>query len=391
MRALLAFLLAFAALGTAGANAGPLIVGVGLPRTGALADFGADYAKALELWRDEINAAGGLVGRAVELRVIDDRSDGAGAGRVYEQLIGEHKAEVLIGPYGSAATLGAAAAAERASRVLLNAAGATRAIHNRAPRFVFQVTAPYVGYGMGPVELAAHANYRRVFIVARDDPVSREMAEAAREAALARGLRPAEIAYYRPGTEDFATEVETARALRTQAWLAFSEAREAAGLVRTFRKQDYAPPLFFARGAADAKFIALVGQDAEFALGLAEYQPRWRTAGNAAFVKAFRARWGADPGFAAARAYAAAMVLGEAVRRSGGTDQEKLRAVLSTLQSETVLGGYRVDAESGEQRSARPAVVQILKGRPEVIWPGALQTAKPVLPYAEWSERRLLK
>jgi branched-chain amino acid transport system substrate-binding protein len=378
-------------VGAAGASDAPLALGVGLPRSGMLADFGAEYEQGLELWRDDVNRAGGLAGRPVELRILDDGSDASNAGPIYERLIGEHNAEVLIGPYGSAATLVAAAVAERARRVLLNAAAPSRAVHRHAPRFVFQVTSPYVAYGEGAIELAKQGNYRSVFILSRDDPVSREMAEAARETALKHDLQAAEITFYRPGSELFDAEVEKARALPDAAWIAFADVREAAGLVRTLRRLDHAPALFFARGASEHKFIALVGQDAEFSLGLAEYQPAWRTRRNEEFVQRFRARWSRNPGVAAARGYAAGMVLEEALRQAGGTDQDKLRAVLSELSTETVLGRYQVDPANGEQLGMKPAVVQILKGRREVVWPSFLKTAEAVLNYPRWSERQVLK
>lgn len=393
LRAVRALILLVAALsfGLAQAREGLILVGVGLPRSGALADFGADYERGLQLWQEELNAAGGLIGQKVELRIVDDSSDGSRAGAIYEALLREQKVDLLIGPYGSAATLGAAAVAERARRVMLNAAGASRAVHRRGPEFVFQVTAPYAAYGIGPVELAGAGKRRSVFIVSRDESVSREMAEAAREAALRRGLRVGEVVFFRPGTEDFSLLLAEARDAGADAWLAFATHREAAELVKAFRKLEYAPALFFARDASDPRFIDLVGQDAEYTLGLAEYQPAWRTPGNAAFVEAFRAKWSADPGFAAAQAHAAGTVLAEAVRRAGGIDQEKLRGVLSALQTPTVLGGYQVDPASGEQLAAKPAVVQIIKGRREVVWPSAVATQTPPLPYAPWSERQLLK
>jgi branched-chain amino acid transport system substrate-binding protein len=384
------FLLLLALSAGAGAQ-GPIIVGAALPRSGALADFGGPYERSLELWRDEVNAAGGVLGRPVELRILDDASNASRAAALYEALIREHKADALIGPYGSAATLGAAAVAERARRVLLNAGGASGAVHRRAPRFVFQVIAPYGVYGTGAIELAAASGYRRLFIVSRDDPVSREMAEATREAALKRALRAPEVAFYRPGLDDFTAEAAKARAQDAEAWIAFSDVREAAGLVRTFRRLDYAPPSFLARGVADARLIELVGQDAEFALGLAAYQPAWRTEHNARFVERYRERWSTHPPLAGAQAYAAGTVLGEALRRAGSTDQERLRAALAALEMPTVLGTYKVDAASGAQLGAKPAVVQILNGRPEVVWPASLQTAKALLPYPPWNERRVLR
>src|SRR6185436_3357391 len=102
----------------------PIVVGAAMPQSGILADIAADLKKALLLWQDEVNAGGGLLGRRVELLLLDDHSEASAAPKLYEQLIGEHKADLLVGPLGSAASAGAAAVAERSRRILINATGA---------------------------------------------------------------------------------------------------------------------------------------------------------------------------------------------------------------------------------------------------------------------------
>jgi branched-chain amino acid transport system substrate-binding protein len=108
MRALLLAVLALAALP---GLAQPLVVGAVLPHSGQLADIGADMQKALLLWQEARNAAGGLLGRRIELKLLDDRSEASASARLYDQLIEVDKADVLIGPFCSAASLTAAAVA----------------------------------------------------------------------------------------------------------------------------------------------------------------------------------------------------------------------------------------------------------------------------------------
>ena len=160
--------------------------------------------------------------------------------------------------------------------------------------------------------------------------------------------------------------------------------------MRTLKKLAYAPRLFFARSASDPRFIRMVGQDAEFTLATKEYDPKFRTFGNEQFAAAFEARWSAPPTFAAAQGHAAGTVLAEAVRRTKSLDQAKLRVTLAEMETDTVLGGYKVDPETGEQRAARPAVVQIQRGKPQVVWPEWLQSST-LQPYPPWSERKLLE
>ena len=368
----------------------PVVIGAVVSTTGAQAAAAEGYRRALLLWEEEMNAAGGLLGRRVEVRLRDDRSQAVRARAEYEKLI-EEKADVLIGPYGSAATMMGAAVAERARRVMVNGGGPARTVHKRAPQYLFQSVIPYASYGVGALELAKAAGIERLFILARDDPRSRDMAEATAELARAQGFPAVETVSYSGGSEDFALQVKLARAAGAQAWMAFGEVREAADMVRTFRRLDYAPQLFFARAAAEPAFVELLGQDAEFSLGAMEYDARLATPGNAAFAKAYAGRWAEPAGLSAAQGYATATVLAAAVREAGSLDPQKLRAALAKLEIGTVLGPYRIDPANGSQAGMSAAVAQILRGRPAVVWPRELETANALLPYPQWGERSLLK
>ena len=365
-----------------------LTVGAAVSQTGALAPLAGDYRKALLLWQDEINAAGGLLGRRVELRLADDRSDARASGELYAVFIRD-KADLLIGPFGSAATLMASAEAERARRVLINGAGPSAAVHKRSPQYLFQTTIPNSAYADGVLELARAASAERLLILSRGDQMVSEMADATRARALEQGFAAAEVQVYRGEEDAFSPYIAKARA-GADAWLAFGEVRDAADMIRSFKKLGYAPRLFYARSAADRRLIALVGQDAEFTLGSQDYDAKWSTEGNDRFAAAFAAKWSAPPGYAAAQGYAAATVLAEAVRLTGSLDQAKLRETLARMEMPTVLGGYKVDPRNGEQRAARPAVVQIQRGRPQVVWPVELQSTT-LQPYPPWGERVVLK
>jgi len=367
----------------------PVVVGAAMPLSGILADIAADFRKALLLWQEEVNAGGGLLGRRVELMLLDDLSASGAAGRLYEELILVHKVDLLIGPLGSAASLGAAAAAERNRRILMNATGAARSVHRAGFRYVFQTAAPLAAYGTGALELARGLGVKRVMLLAREDPNAREMASRARDAAPAAGLATAEVEVYAQGSTDFSPQVARARSSGAEAWIAFGLPQDAAEMVKNFRRLGFAPRLFVAQGAADADFIRRVGQDAEFTVGIAPYERRATTRGNAQFVQGYARKWSAEPGHIAAEGYAAAKVLEEAVRKAGSLEAEKLREVLAALETESPLGRYKVE-RSGAQIAAQPLLVQISRGRREIVWPEALAAAK-LQPYPGWEARKPLK
>lgn len=368
------------------AQAPRAIVGAAIPQSGILADLAAGYANALVLWREQINERGGLNGRAVELKLLDDRSAPADAGRLYEQLILEHRADLLIGPFGSAATLGAAAAAERHRRVMVNGTGAARSVQKPGYRYVFQSVAPLGRYGEGALAAVRSEGLTRIALLARDDPGAREMAARARESALRQGYAVGVVETYPAGAEDFLPAVARARSAGAEAWIAFGLPGDAVAMAKALQRSGYAPRLFIAQGAAQPGFIERLGQAAETSIGIAAYDVSARTPGNAEFVQAFTGRWSAEPGAAAAEGYAAARLLEEAAQRAGSLDQEKLRATLSALETETPIGAYRVD-RSGAQVGAQPLLVQVQRGRRVVVWPEAYATAKRV-PYSAREERK---
>lgn len=371
------------------AQATPVLVGAAMPQSGILADLAAGLRKALLLWQEEVNAGGGLNGRAVELMLLDDRSESLAAGRLYDQLILEHKADLLIGPVGSAATLGAAGAAERNRRVMVNGTGAARAVQKSGNRYVFQSAAPLASYGAGALELARSQGLTRIVLLARDDPGAREMAARTREDAIRQGFGVGGVETYAAGADDFLPMVARARAAGAEAWIAFGLPKDAAEMVKALQKTGYAPRVFVAQGAAQPEFVARLGQAAEYAVGIAPYDLRARTRGNAEFVQAYKKKWSTEPGAIAAEGYAAAKLLEEAVRRAGSFDQEKLRAALAALNTETPIGAYKV-ARSGAQTGAQPLLTQVQRGRREVVWPAAYATAK-WQPYPAWEERKPLQ
>ena len=141
-----------------------------------------------------------------------------------------------------------------------------------------------------------------------------------------------------------------------------------------------------ARGALEPEFIKRVGMDAEYSAAFSAYEPRAATPGNAVFVKAYSEKYKLAPDAPAAQGWAAGKVLEAAVLRAGSFEQERLRAAFATLETDSVLGGYKVAAD-GSQLAASGFLVQILKGKREVLWPEAYRSSAPVAPAPEWARR----
>ena len=369
----------------------PVIIGAAVSQTGFLADLALGMRNALLLWQEEVNAKGGLLGRQVDLRLYDDASDSLRSTALYELLLRDDGAEVLIGPFGSAATSIAAAVAERNRRVMVNATGGAPGIHKRVYRYVFQVPAPSDRATAGVLPLAALAGFKSAVVIAPDEataePLIEQLNAEMAKLSTALVLRPTAL-YAVDVVKRYAPFAAVLKASAPDVVLTLAGPGDTAELVRGFKAVGFAPGMFIARGSLTPAFIKAVGVDAEYTFGLSFYEPRSRTPGNAAFVKAYRAKYRNAPDVHAASGWTAGKVLEAAVIKAGSFDQERLRETFAALEIETVLGGYKVAAD-GSQLAASPLVVQILKGRREVVWPQRYASAVPVLPTPSWGGRSL--
>jgi branched-chain amino acid transport system substrate-binding protein len=95
------------------AESGPIVIGHYASMTGSTAHFGQDTDKAVRLAVDEVNQAGGLLGRKVEVVTLDDRGDSAEAANAVSRLIDVSKATAIIGEVASSLSLAGGRVAQR--------------------------------------------------------------------------------------------------------------------------------------------------------------------------------------------------------------------------------------------------------------------------------------
>jgi branched-chain amino acid transport system substrate-binding protein len=366
----------------------PVLIGAVLSQTGYLDDLGRSMRNALQLWEEQVNASGGLLGRPVELRLYDDGSDALRNTALYELLIKDDGAELLIGGTGSAATSMGAAVAERNRRVMVNATGTSPSIHKRVYRYLFQVPPPSDTVAAGVPQLAAKFGLKSLLVTARDEKTAQPLIELLRADAPKAGVAIGPSVYYiLDAYKGLATFARAFAASGADVLVTPASPRDAAEIMRGFKAAGTLPKLFVARGATDPEFIRQVGMDAEYSVGFSSYETRLPTPGNAEFVKAYSAKYKAAPDFPAACSWAAGKVIEAAVAKAGSLEQEKLRTAFQSLETGTLLGGYKVDA-FGAQLAAQSFLVQILKGRREVVWPEAWRSAAPVVPMPGWDRRK---
>lgn len=365
----------------------PIKLGIALSMTGNLADSADHYRKAIELWRDEVNGRGGLLGRPVELVIYDERSDPATAARLYEKLITDDKVDLLVAPWGSASTATASAVAEKHKRLIINAGGASEKIQQRGFRYTVQTASPISAYVEGVAPLMAKYEAKTFVMVSRDFNAARDMALELDKIVKTGALTMLSQEYFPAGTSDYSSAIAKARSMNPDAWISIAYPNEAIEMIKQFRASNYLPKFFICNGVSQEDFLKVTGKDGEYAIGISLYEPGMKTKGNDAFVKAFSAKYGYQPGYYAGFGYSGATVLEEAVKKAGTLDQSKIRDALGEMETDTVLGHYKIDPKTGTQLGAKGLLVQVLKGKREIVWPDELKTAEVVAPMPAWSNR----
>ncbi len=365
----------------------PIRVGVAISQTGALADSAEHIRKAILLWQEETNKAGGLLGRRIEVVAYDDRSDTATAAKLTERLATLDKVDVIVAPFGSGATAAASVVSERHKRVMINVAGAAEQIHQRGFKYIFQIVPPIGDYVTGVFPLAKSYGLKSIAFASRDYVASRNAEASLRANAKAFGMDVLLVEYFPAGTADFSSILTRMRGLNPDIWVSIAYTNEVIEMVRQMRSVNYLPKMYVSNGTSQDDFMKASGKDGQSIFGISNYEPHQKSKGNVAFVQAYRARWQDEPGYYAAMGWAGLQIFGEAVIKAGGTDQDAVRDALSQLKTETPFGPYEVDA-TGLQTAKKSMIVQVQGERREIVWPFDLQSAKPVIPMPPWSARQ---
>jgi len=355
-------------------------IGIALSQTGNLADSAKHYWRGVELWRDDVNARGGLLGKKVEFVVYDDRSDPATSARLYERLITSDKVDLLISTIGSAQAATATAVAEKHKRVMINGGGASESIQLRGFKYIFQTAARISAYVDGIDPLMKKYHVKSMAFVSRDYGAARDMEKVVKEMAKKNGVEMVMDEYFPSGNVDFSSQIARARQTKPDLWVSVGYPNEAIEMTRQFRASNYTPKIFVHNGVAQEDYLKAAGKDAEGAIGMSLYEPTLKTTGNAQFVKDFQARYKYEPGYYSSFGYTAVSVLEAAVKKAGSFDQEKLRGVLTTMKMDTIMGKHEVDPKTGMQLGIRGLLVQVQNGQREIVWPNELKTADAKLP-----------
>jgi branched-chain amino acid transport system substrate-binding protein len=379
----------------------PIRIGTTLAKTGVYASAGQNLLHGYQLCVKRTNERGGVLGRKLELLVLDDTSDPATAARLYENFIMRDKADLVLGPFPADTADAVANVTEKHRMPMVVPASGATSIYRKGRKFVFSMYPPGEVHLEGLIDLAAKKGLKTVALLNVDDLGGRAVEQGGRDLAKKKGLLVVFAGTYPNGTTDFSPVVTKIRAANPDVLVGTYNTADAVAIVSQLKASDVSPRMFGLDGRAASYLLPKnLGRDAEFIYGAIPWLPELLAVragglipiarqypGVREFIEAYRKEFsGADPNFLVPAGYGGCQILVEAVRRAGSLDGAKLRDAILKMNHNTVFGAFRVDP-GGLQIGHRFVIFQWQEGKKAIVWPEELAPATPRFPTPPWSQR----
>ena len=383
----LALAVGVAALGVPAAAQGPIRIGASLSLTGTYAKLGKNQHEGYQLCIKDLNAKGGVLGRKAELVVYDDQSLPATAVRLYEKLITEDKVDAVMGPYSSPVSEAAANVTEKYKKVMVAPLAATTSIFKKGRKYLFMVISPAEGYLEGLVDMAAKRGLKTVAVVNEDTLFSKAAASGAVELAKKKGMQVVYTEAYPKGNTDFSALLTKVKAANPDVVAAATYFDDAVALTRQMKELNVNPKMYGVTVGGDLpEFYDTLKQNAEYIYGATQWEHTLPYPGNQEFFDTYKKDFGHEPSYHSAAGYAGCLIYAEAVKRASSLDADKVRDQLLKLETKTMFGEYKVDAD-GFQVAHKMVTFQWQGEKKVTVWPDDLAQAKPRFPTPAWSQR----
>jgi branched-chain amino acid transport system substrate-binding protein len=368
-------------------------IGFTVSQTGALNNDSVAQMRGFELWRDEVNAAGGIKAGDKRYKVnftsYDDESQNVRVQQLYTRLIAQDKAQFLFSPYSSGLVATAAIISEQYGKVMLTTGGAEEKTYQLGNKNLFQLYSPAGQYLVGALDALKEKNPKaQVAFIYEDDPFSKAVAQATRDLAKKEGISIVLDESYAPSTTDFGPIINKAISSKADALLGGGHYPDGSTLARQLHDQKAGLKWVTLLVAPDTPKFAELGDAADGITVPSQWAPQVTfkpdfgpTAQE--FGQRFADKYKIGAGYHAAGGFAAGLLLARAIEQAGSIDQAKVAAALNKLDVTTMFGRtkFSTDPKSHGLQLAHAMVLgqwqrkngQLVK---EVIWPKDAKTAE---------------
>jgi branched-chain amino acid transport system substrate-binding protein len=410
-RALIAIAIAAFALASAPAflarAADPIKIGLGMALTGGLSANGKPALLAMQIWKDEINKKGGLLGRPVELIYYDDQTNPATVPGIYTKLLDVDKVDLVISGYGTNLIAPLMPIAIERKLIVIGIFGLANNEKYHYPNY-FQMSPtgqdPATSTAIPFFELASRQNPKpqTVALVGADAEYPQTALAGAREVVKRYGFKTVYDKTYPPSTVDYTPIVRAIKATNPDILFVASYPPDSVGMLRGSLEVGLQPKIM-GGGMVGLQFTSVMTSLGPALNGIVNYdfwvpEPTMMFPGIQEFFKEYQPRAtkeGVDPlgYYLPPYSYAAMQILQQAVEATKGLNQQKIADYIRATEFSTIVGKVKF-GKDGEWAKGRTLMVQYQKiqgtsidqfrgaGKKVVLYPDEFKSGTMIYPYA---------
>jgi branched-chain amino acid transport system substrate-binding protein len=333
-------------------------IGYHAPLTGFAASDGKSATEGAKLAVNQINAAGGVLGKQVELIVYDDQAKPAQAIPIANKLIGQDRVVIGVSGSYSGATRSAAGVFQEAKIPYISA----YAIHpdiTRAGEYVFRTS--FLGHIQGKAGaklIGDMMGKKRVVMITLQNDFGKSLAAGFEESASDYGITIVGSYQYSMKDRQFGSIVAKVKADNPEAIYASGYYFTAGPLVSQLRAAGIECPIIGQEGYDSQKFIEIAGKAAEGVIITTSLDRDSTVPETANFIKAFEKQAGFKADMVAASGHTAVKVAADAIQRAGSTDPAKILAALKNTNLKVSTGTIRFNALGEVMKAVQIQVVK---------------------------------
>jgi branched-chain amino acid transport system substrate-binding protein len=341
----------------------PIKIGHSMPQTGPLGGGGKAALLALQMWRDDINAKGGLLGRKVELITYDDQGNPALTPGIYTKLLDIDKVDLLIAPYATVPTAPLMPLVKQ--RGLLLMGNFSFQVNHTVKHDMWFNNAPWgdaASWFEGYFEASKKFKGKTVAFLAADQEFAQNLASGAKELAKKAGLKTVYEQNYPSNTVDFSAMLRAIRAAKPDMVFVASYPGDSVAIVRAVNEVGVGPSVkLFGGGMVGLQFTPIMeslGSQLNGIVNYNSYVPGMDFPGVKEFLERYAkkaAEAKVDPlgYYLPPFNYAIGQMIEQAVTATKSLDPKKLAEYLHKNEMKTIVGPIRFAAD-GER--AKPVV-----------------------------------
>jgi ABC-type branched-subunit amino acid transport system substrate-binding protein len=398
-----------APVGEESPTAKTMVIGFTTSQTGSYNVSSTRQVNGLQLWMNEVNAAGGITlsdGTVIQFKAVsyDDESNKDRVQELYTRLATEDNADFLISPYSSGLTAASAVIAEQYGKVMITTGAASDDNYTQGYTQVFQIYTPASHYLTGAVDLLAQVapDVTKVAFVYENDKFSTDVVTAAKDYAEANGYEVVLYEGYDTETTDFGPFINKIQESGAEAVMGGGHFQDGSTFARQLYEKNVDISFLTLLVAPPEPDFAALGDAAFGVIGPSQWEPQaaftpesaeaagltWFGPLGDEFVSAYEAAYDEEPSYHSAGGYAAGLVLQKAVEDADSVDPAAVKQALDDMNILTFYGHIKFETAPeahGLQIGHSMVYIQWQKDAAgelvkQIVWPPEGATAETIYP-----------